>query len=54
MTFVYDSNEDKSELVVIDAQDITSKPVARVLIPQRVPYGFHGDWVSEEKLQKSM
>ncbi|MEO1374534.1 MAG: carotenoid oxygenase family protein [Cyanobacteria bacterium J06635_10] len=54
VTFVYDSNEDKSELVVIDAQDITSKPVARVLIPQRVPYGFHADWVSEEKLQKSM
>ncbi|MGD1911772.1 MAG: carotenoid oxygenase family protein [Rivularia sp. (in: cyanobacteria)] len=54
VTFVYDSDEDKSELVVIDAQDITSKPVARVLIPQRVPYGFHGDWVSEEKLQKSM
>ena len=53
MTFVYDSNEDKSELVVVDAQNMTSEPVARVLIPQRVPYGFHGDWVSEEKLHKS-
>ncbi|MGB3640048.1 MAG: carotenoid oxygenase family protein [Rivularia sp. (in: cyanobacteria)] len=53
MTFVYDSNEDKSELVIVDAQNMTSEPVARVLIPQRVPYGFHGDWVSEEKLQKS-
>ena len=52
ITFVYDSNEDTSELVIADAQDITSEPVARVLIPQRVPYGFHGDWVSEEKLQK--
>ena len=53
MTFVYDSNEDTSELVVVDAQDMTSEPVARVLIPQRVPYGFHGDWISQEKLQKS-
>ncbi len=53
MTFVYDSNEDKSELVIVDAQDMTSEPVARVLIPQRVPYGFHGDWISEEKLQNS-
>lgn len=53
MTFVYDSNEDKSELVIVNAQDMTSQPVARVLIPERVPYGFHGDWVSEEKLQKS-
>ncbi|NJM19501.1 MAG: 9-cis-epoxycarotenoid dioxygenase [Richelia sp. SM1_7_0] len=53
MTFVYDSAEDTSELVIVDAQDMTSEPVARVLIPQRVPYGFHGDWVSEEKLHKS-
>ena len=53
MTFVYDSNEDTSELVIVDAQNITSEPVARVLIPQRVPYGFHADWVSKEKLQKS-
>jgi len=53
MTFVYDSNEDKSELVIVNAQDMTSQPVARVLIPQRVPYGFHGDWVGEEKLQNS-
>ncbi|MGF1675957.1 MAG: carotenoid oxygenase family protein [Rivularia sp. (in: cyanobacteria)] len=53
MTFVYDSDEDTSELVIVDAQDMTSAPIARVLIPQRVPYGFHGDWVSEEKLHKS-
>ncbi len=53
MTFVYDSSKDTSELVIVDAQNITSEPVARVLIPQRVPYGFHGDWISEEKLQKS-
>jgi carotenoid cleavage dioxygenase len=53
MTFVYDSNEDTSELVIVDAQNMTSEPIARVLIPQRVPYGFHGDWVSEEKLHKS-
>lgn len=45
ITFVYDTNEETSELVVINAQDVTSEPVARVLIPQRVPYGFHGAWV---------
>jgi carotenoid cleavage dioxygenase len=28
--------------------------VARVLIPQRVPYGFHGTWVSEEQINKSV
>ena len=47
ITFVYNSKEETSELVIIDAQDVTSEPVARVLIPQRVPYGFHGAWIDE-------
>ncbi|MEA5499499.1 carotenoid oxygenase family protein [Limnoraphis robusta Tam1] len=51
VTFVYDENEQQSELVIVDAQNITSEPVARVIIPQRVPYGFHGTWVSQEQLQ---
>lgn len=50
VTYVYDTAEDSSELVVVNAQDVNSEPVARVLIPQRVPYGFHGTWVSEEQL----
>ena len=53
MTFVYDSNEETTELVVVDDQNMITTPIARVLIPQRVPYGFHADWVSEEKLHKS-
>ncbi|MCG5058546.1 MAG: carotenoid oxygenase family protein [Limnoraphis sp. WC205] len=51
VTFVYDENEQQSELVIVDAQNITAEPVARVIIPQRVPYGFHGTWVSQEQLQ---
>jgi carotenoid cleavage dioxygenase len=50
LTYVYDTTEDSSELVVVNAQDVNSEPVARVLIPQRVPYGFHGTWVSEAQL----
>ena len=46
VTFVYDESSQTSELVVINAQDITSEPIARVMIPQRVPYGFHGIWIS--------
>ncbi|WP_071191701.1 carotenoid oxygenase family protein [Trichormus sp. NMC-1] len=54
ITFVYDQNSETSELVVINAQDITSEPVARVIIPQRVPYGFHGAWISEAQLSNSL
>ncbi|GAB1540495.1 carotenoid oxygenase family protein [Scytonema sp. NUACC21] len=54
VAFVRDTTEDASELVVVNAQDMTGEPVARVVIPQRVPYGFHGAWVSEEQLSNSM
>ena len=50
VTFVHDTREDTSQLVVVDAQEMDSEPVARVIIPQRVPYGFHGTWVSQEQL----
>ncbi len=53
ITFVYNSREETSELVVINAQDVTSEPVARVLIPQRVPYGFHGAWIGKAQLNAS-
>ncbi len=47
MTFVHDIPTGKAELVVLDAQDFSRGEVARVLLPQRVPYGFHGNWVSD-------
>jgi len=47
MTFVHDGNDDSAEFVVIDAQDFDRGYVARVRLPQRVPFGFHGNWVSD-------
>jgi carotenoid cleavage dioxygenase-like enzyme len=40
----------KGELWVIDARDMKTV-VARVMLPQRVPYGLHGNWFSEEEIQ---
>ena len=37
----------KSELWVIEAKNM-SNVVARVRLPQRVPYGLHGNWFPEE------
>lgn len=53
VTFVYDDNEGGSEFVVIDAQDFEAAPVARVRLPQRVPYGFHGAWVTSDQIARS-
>jgi carotenoid cleavage dioxygenase-like enzyme len=50
VTFVYDERDDSSELQIIDAHEITSEPIARVRIPQRIPIGFHACWVPETKL----
>ena len=47
MSYVYDDGSGRSELVVVDAQNFAAKPVARIKLPQRVPYGFHGDWVAD-------
>lgn len=47
LTIVTDRATEKSELVVLDARDLSAGPVARVYIPQRVPLGFHANWFAE-------
>jgi carotenoid cleavage dioxygenase len=43
--FVYDRARNASDLMILDAQKIESKPVARIQLPARVPQGFHGNWM---------
>ncbi len=47
LTLVYDAGTDRSELVVLPAADPAAGPLARVLLPNRVPLGFHGNWVAD-------
>lgn len=42
----YDHERNASELLVVESRDFTGEPVARVRLPHRVPYGFHGNWVA--------
>lgn len=39
----------KSELWIIDARTMKDI-VVRIKLPQRVPYGFHGHWFSEQEI----
>jgi len=40
----YRPRENRSDLVVFDAQAVAQGPVARAHLPVRVPHGFHGSW----------
>ena len=42
----YRDAEDVSELLVFEAQDLEAGPIGSALMPRRVPFGFHGNWVS--------
>jgi len=46
LSFVYNQADDISDLIILNAQDLNSGPLARIKLPQRVPYGFHGNWVT--------
>lgn len=45
LSFVHDDAVGESVLAVLDATDLAAGPVAEIVVPQRVPYGFHATWV---------
>jgi carotenoid cleavage dioxygenase-like enzyme len=47
LAYLYDRETDRSDVVILDAQDFSATPVATIHLPQRVPFGFHGNWVAD-------
>jgi carotenoid cleavage dioxygenase len=47
LDYVHDAGRDSSDLVILDAHDFGGPPVATIALPQRVPFGFHGNWVPD-------
>ena len=50
MTFVFDEAKNTSELIIIDALDLSRPALAQVHLPVRVPYGFHGNWIADDDI----
>ncbi|KAF9662252.1 hypothetical protein SADUNF_Sadunf18G0033800 [Salix dunnii] len=46
ITFVHNEESNVSQVYIIDAKKIESDPIAILTLPQRVPYGHHGVFVS--------
>lgn len=44
-SYAYDRRTDRSELYIADASQMNAPPVARIKLPFRVPFGFHGTWI---------
>ena len=45
MALRHDESKDESTLVILDALSFDAAPVAEVVMPRRIPYGAHGNWM---------
>ena len=45
LSLVYNQETDTSNLIILNAKEPKSGPLATVHLPQRVPHGFHGEWI---------
>jgi len=53
-TYIYDAKRNQSDFVIYDAKSMAQQPVSLVQLPVRVPYGFHGIFVTEQQLQDQL
>jgi hypothetical protein len=51
VTFTTDVESEKSEVVVYNARTMSAEPVARIILPQHVPAGFHSLHVNEAQFK---
>lgn len=47
MGFVHDEPASVTRFCVLDATNVEKGPIAQVALPQRAPYGFHGNWFAD-------
>jgi carotenoid cleavage dioxygenase len=53
VTFTTEEGTGASEVQILDAKDIAAGPVGRIILPVRVPAGFHATWAPGELMRRS-
>lgn len=47
LSYVHNGQRNAAEVVILNAADFSGEPQAVIPLPQRVPFGFHGNWIPE-------
>ena len=50
LSVVYDGDRHRSDIVILEGENITRGPVARLHLQHHIPYGLHGSWVQDRQL----
>lgn len=51
LALVYDAAHDRSDVVILDAQDLHKGAIARLHLQHHIPYGLHGSFTPEVFVQ---
>jgi len=52
LTVILDAINKRSELRVLDGENLAAAPVARIIAPHMIPFGFHGNFVPQVELSR--
>jgi carotenoid cleavage dioxygenase len=52
VTFQWHDGLKRTTLDVFDARDIDAGPAAQLLVPNRIPLGFHACWMAADRMQR--
>lgn len=50
VSFIIDMKEGRSECAILDAKDISSGPIGRVILPHHISSGTHATWASHDEI----
>ncbi|MEP0728744.1 MAG: carotenoid oxygenase family protein, partial [Parasphingorhabdus sp.] len=51
ISFITDMAQDRSECIIIDAQNVAAGPVCTIILPHRISSGTHATWATAEQIK---